>query len=161
MVIVDENRSGEKKLAAYLILKKKGGIDINSLITFLKEKIPDYMVPSYFIELDKFPLTPNGKINRKAFPEPDENIIIKDETKGDYGDGFENELAVIWKDILEIKKISNSDNFFAVGGTSLLAIQLIYKLNEKFEIDLPVSIIFDSPTINKLSAEIKKTKKLS
>ena len=158
VVIVNESRSNEKKLSAYLILKKKDKIDINSLIAFLKEKVPDYMVPSFYIELDKFPLTPNGKIDRKALPEPEENIIIKDETKFHYSDGFEKEVAIIWKDILEIKKISNTDNFFAIGGTSLLAIRLINKLSERFDIDLPLSIIFDSPTISKLSAEIEKAK---
>ena len=119
------------------------------------------MVPSFFIELDKFPLTPNDKIDRKALPEPDENIIIKDEAKHDYEYGYERELAVIWKDVLKIKKNSSSDNFFAIGGTSLLAIQLIYKLNEAFNIDLPLSIIFDSPTISKLCTEIKKVKQLT
>ena len=161
VVIVNESRSNEKKLAAYLILKKKDKIDINSLIAFLKEKVPDYMVPSFYIELDKFPLTPNGKIDRKALPEPDGNIIIKDNKNYDYGTGFEKEVAVIWKDILEIRKISNSDNFFAIGGTSLLAIQLINKINEKFDIELPLSIIFDYPTISKLSGEIEKGKEFS
>ncbi len=161
VVIVNESRSNEKKLSAYLILKKKDKIDINSLIAFLKEKVPDYMVPSFYIELDKLPLTPNGKIDRKALPEPDGNIIIKDKKNYDYGTGFEKEVAVIWKDILEIRKISNSDNFFAIGGTSLLAIQLINKINEKFDIELPLSIIFDYPTINKLSGEIEKAKEFS
>ena len=142
VVIVNESRSNEKKLAAYLILKKKDKIDINSLIAFLKEKVPDYMVPSFYIELDKFPLTPNGKIDRKALPEPDGNIIIKDKKNYDYGTGFEKEVAVIWKDILEIRKISNSDNFFAIGGTSLLAIQLINKLNEKFDISFTIKYNF-------------------
>ena len=163
VVIVNENRNDEKKLVAYFILKNKNVIYINLLITFLKEKVPDYMVPSFFIELDKIPLTPNGKIDRQALPEPDENNIIKikNESKNNNKDGLEKELEVIWKDILEIRKISNSDNFFTIGGTSLLAIRLIYKLNEKFKIDLPLGIIFDLPTISKLSAEIKKAMKLS
>ena len=156
VVIVNENRNDEKKLAVYLMLKKKEKIVIDSLITFLKEKLPDYMIPSFFIELEEFPLTPNGKLNRNALPKPNETVIIKDEKKYDYGDGLEKELAIIWNDILETKKISNSDNFFTIGGTSLLAIRLIYKLNEKFDIDLPLSTIFDSPTISKLSTEIEK-----
>ena len=160
VVIVNETRISEKKLAAYIILKKKDRIDINSLISFLKEKVPDYMIPSFFIELDKLPLTQNGKIDRKALPEPDENIIIIGKNY-DCIAGCEKEVAVIWKDILEIRKVSKSDNFFTIGGTSLLAIQLINKLNEKFDIDLPLSIIFDYPTISKLSAEIEKTQKLS
>lgn len=160
VVIVNEKQSDEKKLVAYIIRKDKNGLELNSLLYFLKEKVPDYMIPSFFIELNNLPLTPNGKIDRKVLPEPDENIIIKDRTDNINQTDFEEELAGVWEEILEIGHISNSDNFFAIGGSSLSAIRLIYKLNEKFNIDLPLSVIFQAPTISKLSYEIGKVKQL-
>ena len=86
--------------------------------------------------------------------QPDESIIIKDRTNHEPQFGLEKELAVIWKKILEIGHIRNSDNFFEIGGNSLLAIKLIYRLNEKFNIDLPLSIIFEASTLAEMSLTI-------
>ncbi|MCF3578480.1 amino acid adenylation domain-containing protein, partial [Planktothrix agardhii] len=124
-----------------------------SLKANLKKLLPDYMVPSAFVVLDAFPLTPNGKIDRRALPAPDL------EGKGEYiapRNPIEKKLAQIWAEVLKLERVSIEDNFFELGGHSLLATQVISRCQEAFEIALPLRYLFESPTIAQLSAVILK-----
>jgi pimeloyl-ACP methyl ester carboxylesterase len=131
-------------------LKQK--IDINKLQEFLSEKLPAYMIPTFFVELDIFPLNTSGKIDKKALPDP--------ELKGDEDNyvaprnDLEKELCKIYQEILGIDKIGISDDFFRLGGNSILALQLIYKMNKTLKSDLKVSQLFSNPRICEIVAEI-------
>ena len=122
LVIARENQHREQYLTAYLIPKDEQKLEIAQLRQFLQEKLPEYMIPSAFVFLDNFPLTPNGKINRKALPEPD----FQDNRTQKFiapSNQTEIKLAEIWQEVLNIEKVGINDNFFELGGHSLLAIR--------------------------------------
>ncbi|MDB9391496.1 non-ribosomal peptide synthase/polyketide synthase [Microcystis aeruginosa] len=152
-VIVREDNLGDKRLVAYVVPQPEINLTINEIRQFLRAKLPDYMVPTAFIRLDTFPLTPNGKIDRRALPVPDL------QSKGEYiapRNPIEEKMAQIWAEVLKLKRVSIEDNFFELGGHSLLATQVISRLQETFEIVVPLRYLFESPTIAQLSAVILK-----
>jgi amino acid adenylation domain-containing protein len=152
-VIVREDNLGDKRLVAYVVPQPEINLTINEIRQFLRAKLPDYMVPTAFILLDAFPLTPNGKIDRRALPVPDL------QSQGEYiapRNPIEEKMAQIWGDVLKLKRVSIEDNFFELGGHSLLATQVISRLQETFEIVVPLRYLFESPTIAQLSAVILK-----
>ena len=131
---------------------------INDVRQFLRNHLPDHMVPNTFVLLDSLPLTPNGKIDRKNLPIPDNRRsgvtveFVAPQTE------IEKTLATLWKNLLEIEKIGIYDNFFMIGGHSLLAIRLIAHIREKFYIDLPLSDLFKFPTIAALGEHLVQQK---
>ncbi|MFM7353635.1 MAG: amino acid adenylation domain-containing protein, partial [Microcystis aeruginosa] len=152
-VIVREDNLGDKRLVAYVVPQPEINLTINEIRQFLRAKLPDYMVPTAFILLDAFPLTPNGKIDRRALPVPDL------QSQGEYiapRNPIEEKMAQIWGEILKLQRVSIEDNFFELGGHSLLATQVISRLQETFEIVLPLRYLFESPTIAQLSGVILK-----
>ena len=152
-VIAREDNPGDKRLVAYLVPQPEIILTIDEIRQFLKAKLPDYMVPNAFVILEALPLTPNGKIDRRALPVPDL------QSQGEYiapRNPIEEKLAQIWAEVLKLKRVSIEDNFFELGGHSLLATQAISRLQETFEIVLPLRYLFESPTIAQLSAVILK-----
>lgn len=157
VVIAREDVPGDQRIVAYVIPKNGNRTGGDQLREMLKEKLPDYMVPSNFIMLDKFPLTPNGKIDRKAFPEP--SAHIPEATKKEYflpTNEIEMNIAVIWQDLLKLPKVGTKDNFFDIGGHSLLAVQLHSKLKQSIDPELTLIDIFKFPTINSLVGFLDK-----
>lgn len=154
-VIVYEGKKGGKKLTAYYV--SDNGLDINpaELRSRLKEVLPDYMIPAYFIRLDKIPLTPNFKLDKQALPVPDRNMALSSRAFIHPRDSIELKLVQIWEEILDIRPISIRDNFFELGGHSLLAIRLIGQIQEVFKLDLQLISIFKEPTIEYLAALIR------
>ncbi|MFN5969836.1 MAG: non-ribosomal peptide synthase/polyketide synthase [Microcystis sp.] len=152
-VIVREDNLGDKRLVAYVVPQPEINLTINEIRQFLRAKLPDYMVPTAFVLLDTFPLTPNGKIDRRALPVPDL------QRQGEYiapRNPIEEKMAQIWGEVLKLKRVSIEDNFFELGGHSLLATQVISRLQETFEIVVPLRYLFESPTIAQLSGVILK-----
>lgn len=136
------------ELAAYFISQEK--IDTAELRTALLEILPDFMVPSYFVSLDKFPLTANGKVDKKALPDP---TLLKTESKHTAPHTeLEKSLAVIWEEILEFENIGVHDDFFTVGGHSLKAIKLVTRLSKTLDIKIKLQDVFIYSTISKLAA---------
>jgi amino acid adenylation domain-containing protein/thioester reductase-like protein/non-ribosomal peptide synthase protein (TIGR01720 family) len=152
VVIARDLGRGDKTLCAYMVAGPEVAIDEVKLI--LKKSLPEYMVPSYFMNLDSIPLTPNGKTDRKKLPEPE----IKKEKKDARTAESETEIKVYeaWKKVLGISDIGMSDNFFALGGHSLKAVALVAELQKDFEIRL--NDVFKYQTISDLSANIKRIK---
>ncbi|MGZ4031267.1 MAG: non-ribosomal peptide synthetase [Tumebacillaceae bacterium] len=155
LVMAREDVPGDKRLVAY-VLSEGETADAAVLRTFMKEKMPDYMVPSAFVALDSFPLTPNGKVDRKALPKPDYNTS---------GQAFvapstdvEKTIATIWTEVLGVEKVGVHDNFFDLGGHSLLATQTLSRLRKAFQVDVPLRILFESPTIAALSIWVEEKK---
>ncbi|NEP72550.1 MAG: amino acid adenylation domain-containing protein [Okeania sp. SIO2G4] len=152
VVIVKGDDSSNKRLVAYFVPTKKQSSP-NNLRQFLQEKLPDYAIPSAFVKLEFLPLTPNGKIDRKALPEPDS---IRQELENFVAprNPTEELLANIWSQLLKVEKIGIHDNFFSVGGNSLLATQVISRLRIAFKTEIPLKYLFDFPTVGELSKAI-------
>jgi amino acid adenylation domain-containing protein len=158
VVLLREDQRGQKRLVAYLQRSAHPSPDAGLLQQFLKTKLPDYMIPSAFVVLDKFPLTPNGKINRKAMPAP---AMERPESKH----GFtpprtltEEALAKIWRELLRQEVIGIDDNFFESGGHSLLAMQLMARVRNEFKTELSLRNIFEAPTIAELATILDRKK---
>ena len=132
----------------------QGTLDRKSLPqlrTFLQESLPDYMVPSAFVRLDKLPLTPSGKLDRRALPAPDKISIESEETFVAPRTPVEQQIAEIWSQVLGLKRVSIHDNFFELGGHSLLATQVISRLRQAFQVELSLHSLFESPTLTDLA----------
>ena len=152
--ITDEN----KKIVAYVVLKKDIQVSSRELGSFLKGKFPSYMIPNIFIIMDTLPVTPNGKIDRLALPEPTFIRPISDIDYVEPRTPTERAIAEIWQDILKIDKIGVHDNFFNLGGDSLTAIQMIGHLRHLFLINIPLMNFFENPTISDISSYISNAK---
>lgn len=147
-----EDKTGNKYLCAYIVGKEK--LLVTKLREYLSKDLPDYMIPSYFIQLDNMPLTPNGKVDRKALPEPDSRITTGAEYETPRN-AIEHKLATIWGEILGVDKIGINDNFFALGGDSIKAIQVSAKLL-RYQLRLETKYLMQNPTIKELTAYVRK-----
>ena len=155
VTIVREDTPGDKRLVAYLSVKNGKTPTPSLLREYLADKLPNYMIPSAFVLLDEFPLTPNGKVNRQALPLPD-RIHGTDETVTAPRDPLELQLFKIWEQILGGRAIGIQDNFFELGGHSLLAIRLITEIDQVFGRHLPLAVLFQAPTIEQLANVLRE-----
>ncbi len=158
VVKIYEDSSREKKIIAYCLVEDTKSISVADVQNSLKDSLPDYMFPSAFKMLEKFPLTENGKVNVKALPEATEDDIILNDAEEYLSPRNETEkkLVTIWEEVLNLKEIGIKNNFFLIGGHSLLATQIISRIKTEFNIDLPLRLIFEKPTIVDLSLELEK-----
>jgi amino acid adenylation domain-containing protein len=155
VVVVKEKNPGNKRLVAYVV--SDGELNVQELRDKLSKSLPDYMVPSFFVSLEKIPLSPNGKIDKKALPEPEGNIEATHKYVAPRTE-TERKLVAIWTKVLGVKKVGIHDNFFELGGHSLLATQLISKIRTDFNIELPLKTIFKKSEIFSFSKIIENTK---
>ena len=149
--MVREDVPGDKRLVAYFVPHAGQALTTNDLRCFLEEKLPKYMVPSAFVLLELLPLTPNGKVDRRALPVPDG---LRPELTVDYvapQSEMERTIAAIWQEVLQVEKVGIHDNFFDLGGHSLLIIQAHSKLRDALNRELSVVDIFQHPTISALA----------
>ncbi|HEY9693240.1 MAG TPA: amino acid adenylation domain-containing protein [Oculatellaceae cyanobacterium] len=155
VIVAREDRPGDKRLIAYLVCNQQN-LKVADLKTFLKDKLPEYMIPSAFVMLESLPLTSNGKIDRKALPAP--NISQLDLQRNFVAPRTltEEKLAGIWSQVLGVAQVGIYDNFFELGGHSLLATQIIAKIRSAFQVDLPLRSLFKSPTIAGLVEEVSQ-----
>jgi amino acid adenylation domain-containing protein len=156
VVIVREDNPGDKKLVAYIIKTENQEIDVMELRQFLKTKIPDYMVPSSFVFIEQFPLTPNGKIDRKALPSPLEAAPQQAKTYLEPQTDMEKKLAQIWSEVLKIQRIGTDENFFEIGGHSMIAVTLMVKIEKELGKRLPLAILFDHSNIHDMAQLLEK-----
>jgi acyl carrier protein len=127
---------------------------IRQLRTFLKEKLPEYMIPSTFVVMEALPLTPNGKVDRRALPEPNQTREVWQEAFVAPRTSVEEHLAQIWSQILDIEQVGIHDNFFELGGHSLLSAQLLFQVRETFQVELPLLSLFAAPTVALLASAV-------
>ena len=148
-----EDRGGAR-LVGYVVPREGSAVDADGLRSFLRERLPEPLVPSAFVALDAIPRTPNGKTDRGALPAPDaadsarEHVEPRTET--------EARVAEVWAAVLGAERVGALDDFFALGGHSLLAMQAVSRLRHTLEVDLPVHAVFDHPTVERLAAEIDR-----
>ncbi|WP_085694735.1 MULTISPECIES: non-ribosomal peptide synthetase [unclassified Pseudomonas] len=145
---VREDRPGLKKLVGYLVAKGGDTLDIAALREQLKQRLPDYMVPSAFVCLDTLPLTPSGKVDKRSLPRP-QHEALEDDHVAPRNDG-ERQLAQIWADVLNLPRVGVTDDFFALGGHSLLATQVVSRIRRQLQVDLALRTLFETPTIEQL-----------
>jgi amino acid adenylation domain-containing protein len=158
IVVAFEEMGGEKRLIAYLVArqlhKDEGGPSISELRSYLKERLPEYMVPSAFVYLDALPLTSHGKIDRRALPAPDAERPALAEAFIAPRSGVEEMLASIWSEVLGGVRVGVNDNFFELGGHSLLATQVMSRVREAFGIEIALRSLFEQPTVAELAETI-------
>jgi amino acid adenylation domain-containing protein len=154
-VVARENQAGDKSLLAYIVLAPEAKITASALREHLGKKLPDYMVPVAFVGMEGLPLTPNGKIDRASLPAPvDANLLHEDNFVSPKG-MVQQCLAGIIAALLRVDRIGAHDNFFLLGGHSLLGTQLIARVNESFGVELPLLQLFDHPTLAEMSDAIE------
>jgi amino acid adenylation domain-containing protein/thioester reductase-like protein len=159
VVITQEDSSGENQLIAYSVLKDQGSEPpINEMRGYLRQRLPEYMIPATFVTLDALPLTPNGKLDRKALPAPAEIRPNLAEEFVAPRNEQEEIIAEICSNILSLERVGVHDDFFDLGGNSLSATRLIFQVQEEFEIKLPLIKIFQTPTIAGLSEAIDQAR---
>jgi amino acid adenylation domain-containing protein len=155
-VSVDESASGEKRLVAYLALYSEAEITLSSLREALAERLPEYMLPATFVVLEALPMTPNGKVDRRALPAPEMANTMRDDDFVAPTTPTEKRVSEIVTGLMGMEQISIDDNFFMLGGHSLLGTQIIAHVADVFGVKLALRTLFDTPTIRELSAEIEQ-----
>jgi surfactin family lipopeptide synthetase C len=148
-IVVCEDKLGNKRLVAYVVPNQEK-LSTTEVRRFLKQKLPDYMIPAAFVMLEVLPLTPNGKIDRKALPIPE---VLQNSLEQEYvapRTPEEEVLAHIWAEVLGLQRVGIYDNFFELGGHSLLATQLISRLQQTFGVNLPIRSLFETPDVSGL-----------
>ncbi|MGB7606261.1 MAG: condensation domain-containing protein, partial [Lutisporaceae bacterium] len=151
IVIAREDKNNNKYLCGYIVAA--GEEIVTELKDYLAKELPEYMIPAYFIQLDRLPLTANGKVDGKALPEPDGSINAVVEYAAPTNE-IEEILATIWQEVLGIEKVGLNDNFFSLGGDSIKAIQVTSRLYQ-YNMKLDIKQIFQNQTINKISKYIE------
>lgn len=155
VVVLNTEKPGDERLVAYVVPQDSVKESLNvAALRRLREKLPNYMVPATFVLLEKMPLSPNGKVDRRALPAPE---IASNELTDSFAapqSAIEIALAEIWTEILQRSPIGVNDNFFDLGGHSLLATSLVYRIRQAFAIDFPLRALFATPTIAELSPTI-------
>ena len=154
IVLVQEDGPGEKRLVAYVAAEGEARPTANELRGFLKDKLPEHMVPAVFVLLDAFPLTANGKVDRRALPTPDGRRPELDEAFVACRTPTEELLAEIWGQVLGVERVGIYDNFFQLGGHSLLATQVVSRIREAFQVEMPLRRLFETPTVAGLAENI-------
>ncbi|KAG0196060.1 hypothetical protein BGX28_000176 [Mortierella sp. GBA30] len=168
-VVIAMGEESYKRLVAYVIVKQDaqfkqtmdvdGGSVKSQLATILRShlttRLPDYMVPAAFVRMDAFPLTANGKLDRRSLPLPSEGDFAHQEYEAPQGE-IEKAVAAIWSDLLLVKSVSRHDSFFALGGHSLLAVRLMNRIS-KLGAHIPLSSLFSSPTLEAFASVVRES----
>jgi amino acid adenylation domain-containing protein len=159
VVTAREDVPGDKRLFAYVVPNQEQATTPRDLRHFLKDKLPNYMMPSAFVVLDKLPRTPNGKVDRRALPVPDKARPDLEETFVAPRTPVEEVLVGIWAEVLRLDKVGVQDNFFELGGHSLLATQVISRVRDAFSVELSLYSLFEAPTISSLGEKIEAARR--
>jgi amino acid adenylation domain-containing protein len=153
-VVAKADIPGDKRLIAYLVAVQGTKPTPTELRHYLQQHLPDYMVPSTFVLLQAMPLTPNGKINRRGLPTPEVEVFSDEIAIAT--DAFQAQLVRIWEEVLGRKPIGIRDNFFELGGHSLLAARLMHRIGQALSKTVPLAMLFDAPTIERLAATLRE-----
>lgn len=151
IVGVSEFSSGDQRLIGYFEAEATESVDIAALRTFLRSKLPEYMVPQHFVAMASFPLTPAGKIDRKSILAHNRGKNDSAETYAAPETAMQAEIARVWREVLKSEKIGIRDNFFDIGGHSLLGMQVVSRLGKLYGISLSIGAIFEAPTVEQMA----------
>jgi amino acid adenylation domain-containing protein len=155
VVVSNENGTGEKRLVAYLV-PRAALPTLGELRDFLGKQLPDYMLPATFVSLQALPVAASGKVNRSALPEPNDENILREETFLSPRTPTEQRVAAIVASLLGLPQVGLNDNFFYLGGNSLFGTQVIARLRDAFQVELPLLTLFDHPTVVDLAGAVER-----
>ncbi len=158
VVTAREKASGEKNLVAYVVPSREQVPTASELRSFLKQKLPHYMVPAAIVLLEAMPKTPNGKVDKRALPAPQAADFAETQEYVAPADELEKQLAAIWETVLDRKPVGIRDNFFELGGHSLLAARLMHRIEQSLGERLPLAALLQAPTIEQLSVLLRHDK---
>lgn len=151
VVMAMDNDAGDKVLAAYLVLGD-ASLDKPGLRDYIAQRLPHYMEPQYWVTLERLPLTPSGKVDRRALPSPFDDGGIEPEIDFQApANEIEEQLAAIWQAVLSLPAVGVTQNFFELGGHSLNATQVVSRIRRDFDVDMPMRVVFEQPTIVQLA----------
>jgi amino acid adenylation domain-containing protein/non-ribosomal peptide synthase protein (TIGR01720 family) len=156
VVALREDTPGDKRLAAYVVAGEAAPTAAE-LRAFLKERLPEHMVPAAFVAMDALPLTPSGKVDRKVLPAPEGGSAVATEHVAPR-DALEELLAELWADVVRAPRVGVNDDFFALGGHSLLATQLVARASRLVGVDVPLRGLFDEPTVAGMAARVREAR---
>jgi amino acid adenylation domain-containing protein len=152
-VVVREASAGDKRLVAYVATRDGHDPQVAELRAFVREELPEYMVPSAYVRVERWPLSPNGKLDRAALPAPDSSAYVQREYEPPTG-AVEVALATIWQTVLNVDRVGRGDNFFDLGGDSLLAMRAASRIRQRWSTDFSSGEIFHHPTLRALADSI-------
>ncbi|MFP2934055.1 non-ribosomal peptide synthetase, partial [Pyxidicoccus sp. 3LG] len=155
VAVVREDAPGDKRLVAYVVAEEGDALDALALRAFLKQRLPEHMVPAALVALDALPLTPNGKVDRAALPSPEGAQSAAAHEYLAPRTPVEQQLAEMWAELLHVERVGAHDDFFELGGHSLLATQLVSRLQASFGVELPLRELFEAPTVAKLALRLE------
>ncbi|MCP4260582.1 MAG: amino acid adenylation domain-containing protein, partial [Planctomycetes bacterium] len=153
---VREDQPGDVRLVGYIVAKADMEVAVSDLRNHLKTKLPDYMVPQHFVELEELPLTPAGKVDRKNLPPPDQTSAYRIDEYVAPHDVLELQLTKLWEKTIGVSPISVTDNFFDIGGHSLLAVRLFSRIEKTIGAKLPLALLYQASTIEQLAVFLKE-----
>jgi len=154
VVLAREDNPGDRRLVAYVVTNREQPCTTSEMRNFLKQKLPEYMVPSTFVLLEAMPLTSNRKVDRRALPLPDQSRPELEKAFVASRTPVEQILADIWREVLKQERVGIHDNFFDLGGHSLLATQVMSRIRDAFQTDIPLRALFEKPTIEELAMAV-------
>jgi acyl-coenzyme A synthetase/AMP-(fatty) acid ligase/acyl carrier protein len=159
VVVVRQQESGEQRLIGYVVCHETAPAP--KLRAFLKQYLPSYMIPSAFVFMESLPLTQNGKVDRQSLPHYRESDLKVERPYAPPRSQTERMLASLWESSLGLERISINDDFFEIGGDSIIAVQLVSKIRAAFQLDLGMQLLFESPTIAGVSDAIERMRTAS
>jgi amino acid adenylation domain-containing protein len=154
LVLGRDNERGERQLVAYWTATEAAGAEEDVLRAFLKEKLPEYMVPAALVQLVEIPRTPHGKVDSRALPAPPRSGAAPGQAQQTPRTPVEEVLAAIWSEVLRLERVGIHDNFFDLGGHSLLATRVISRIREAFAAEVPLRALFETPTVAGLAVAV-------
>lgn len=161
LVNVQEETNGDKRLVVYFVPEPESTATVSNLHCFLQNKLPEYMLPSAFVPLQTLPLTANGKVNRKLLPIFEQTYSELEKVYVEPRNTQEEKLTQIWAEVLSLKRVGIYDNFFELGGHSLLIMRLFVRIRQLFQVDLPIQMLFDAPTVATLAERLETARQAS
>jgi amino acid adenylation domain-containing protein len=159
VVTVHEGARGEKRLVSYVVAQPRCTPTAIELRSFLKDKLPEHMVPAGFVMLDSFPLTSNGKVDRRSLPSPGETRPELDKAFVESRTPTEELLTDIWAQVLGVERVGIYDDFFDLGGHSLLATQVVSRIRETFQVEMPLRRLFETPTVAGIAESLEPSRR--
>jgi hypothetical protein len=152
LVLAREDAPGDRRLAAYYLAEEP--VAVEALKAHLAGRLPEYMVPAAYVWMEEYPRTPNGKVDRKALPAPEGDAYAAREYEAPVGE-TEEALAVIWADLLGVERVGRHDDFFLLGGNSLLVTRLVFRIGREMDVELSVSDVFEKPELSLLAQQLR------
>jgi acyl-coenzyme A synthetase/AMP-(fatty) acid ligase/acyl carrier protein len=158
VVLAREDAPGDKRLIAYVVGQEGQECTAEQLRGHLLALLPEYMVPSGYVRLERLPLTANGKLDRQALPAPDQSAVVSREYEAPQGE-IESAIAQIWQELLKLERVGRQDNFFELGGHSLMAVQLVSRLRQELGVEVALREVFAQPTVQGLARVLNEAKR--